>query len=1171
MRPLSALVEVHHRSVRAVNLDTDLRDPGVLRGYSPGDHVIDALRRIAVSFQDEPRTRAWSITGPYGSGKSSFAHLLCSLLACASEPAHKAATTLIFATDPQLGETVARERERLGIAERGAIPAAVAAERESITHALLRALCRGAELYWSGPGRKPDVLHELRGAAGSRAPSTELVFSFLDELTAHAPVLVVVDELGKNLDYAAERPSEGDLYILQRLAERFSSSPEFQGGVLTLAHLAFDDYLTGASEARRREWRKIHGRFDDIPFVANIAHALRLLAEALSLTATAKQRKAIEATCKAADEAVQAVAPAAPTPATVTGSPDATYPLHPFAAIALPSIGATLGQHDRSLVAFLTSDAPHALPAFLARAQLGDGHVPLVRPADLYDYFFEDGAAIASTGPDADRAREIRARVEEAGELDETELTVLKTIAMLNLLAGSAKLPASAALIEQAVAGPHATPAQRRGIHAVLARLTERSLLTYREFAGEYRVWEGSDFDVSAHISLAREQLMQSGASPELVLSTVAEAQPLRPAVARRHSQRCHVLRYFASRYADRIPEEGVELADSDADGLVLWVLASCKAPVRLPSQTTDGRPLVVIWSEHGSEVREVALDYCAASAVQRGAQELERDAVARREMRHRVTTLQRMLSNAVEEVFSSERPRVYWYAEGKRKRAQGPREFSRLLSDLCDGRFPSTPVIRNEMVNRRELTSQGAKARRLLLERMFTHAHEPRLGIEGYGPERAMYEAVLHHTGLHGARDGHVGFGPPPPESELFGVWGHLMEQIEAATERAVAIEALYEQLAGPPFGMKRGVIPVLLAAALQYRADDVFLYEDGSFQPAVQAAHVERLLKAPERFALKRASLIGVRAEVFEQLRRALAGEETPAATAVRNQTTLAVVRPLVAFVASLPEYTRSTARTSARAQRVCAALLHAREPDELLFCALPGACELEPFRASDSEGGGALVTDYVTRLRAALAELGAAYPRLLEQVGDLLHAGFAVAGPKTALREDLRSRSRRLLGQVIEPKMRAFLMTAVDEGLDEDDWLEALAMTLSAKPPNSWTDNDLAVFEAIVAERAEWFRRLELLHHQMHGALSAGFDALRVTLTAPDGHETAELVSLASATRELVADALEEALAGLEERIGAQAGTALLGVLAERVLAGAKARDQDAPAGRRRKARA
>jgi hypothetical protein len=783
----------------------------------------------------------------------------------------------------------------------------------------------------------------------------------------------------------------------------------------------------------------------------------------------------------------------------------------------------------------------------------------------LYDYFFEDGAATTFSGSEGDRAREICARVDEAFDLEDLERCVLKTVAMLNLIVGADKIVANAVLIEESVVGPRATPTQRRGVRAILERLTERSLITYRDFAGEYRVWEGSDFDVRAQVAAAREQLAQSGTSPEQVLSIVAEAQPLRPAVARRHSQQHHVLRYFASNYTDRAPATGIEPADADADGLALWVLTEAKAPANLPPQTGDGRPLVVVWSPYGNEVREASLDFAAATAVLRNAPELEHDAVARREMRHRVGALQATLANRIDDAFSDRRPGVYWFSDGKRKRALGPAEFSRLLSDLCDRRFPRTPIIRNEMVNRRELTSQGAKARRLLLERMFTHAHEPQLGIQGYGPERAMYEAVLNHTGLHGPRGEEIGFGPPPKSSELADAWNYLMERLDDAVERPLAIDDLYRELTGPPFGMKTGVIPVLLSAGLQYRSDDMFLYEDGSFQPVVQPTHIERLLKAPARFALKRASLIGLRASVFEQLRQTLAPDARPSNPHMRNQTTLAVVRPLMAFAGALPEYTRRTSSTSSIAQRVCQALLNAREPDELLFTVLPEACDLKSFPARAARRNDSRVTEYVERLRGALAELGSAYPRLLEQAGDLLHVGFAVAGPKTALREDLRSRSRRLLAQVIEPKMRAFLMTAADESLEDGDWLEALAMTLAAKPPSSWIDNDLVVFEAIVAERAQWFRRLEVLHHQMHGAQNTGFDARRVTLTAPDGRETAELVSVAPATRELVTDVLDVALAKLEERLGTQAPRALLGILADRLLSDEDAKTEDVPANR------
>ena len=131
----------------------------------------------------------------------------------------------------------------------------------------LRALSRGAELYW-GRGRKPNFVRKLQEAANKEKTDSDFVLSVFDKLIESAPVLVIVDELGKNLEYSAEHAGS-DLYLLQQLAERVSSHSPFSGAILTLAHLGFEDYLGSAGDTRRREWRKVHGRFEDIPFVSN--------------------------------------------------------------------------------------------------------------------------------------------------------------------------------------------------------------------------------------------------------------------------------------------------------------------------------------------------------------------------------------------------------------------------------------------------------------------------------------------------------------------------------------------------------------------------------------------------------------------------------------------------------------------------------------------------------------------------------------------------------------------------------------------------------------------------------------------------------------------------------------------------------------------------------------
>lgn len=1159
MTLLQDVIEVGHRSVRSVSLDEDRGDPEVLRGYAVGEHVLDALRRIAISLQEEPRSRAFSITGPYGSGKSSFALLLSALLGPKGEPAHRAAIKLLRGADPQLADTFARERRSLGISDRGAIAAMVTAHQEPVAAALVRALCHGAEAFWS-KGRKPALVGRLRKAVEAGEHDRDFVLEIFDELTETAPVLVVVDELGKNLEYAAEHAGS-DLYLLQQLAERVSSRSRFGGALLTLAHLGFEDYLGSVGDTRRREWRKVHGRFEDVPFVANTAHSIALLADALAFTGPKNLEKLVAKSCtKAAEELGEATG--SKTLASFGAAAAEVYPLHPAVAVALPTLAAQLGQHDRSLVAYLTSEAPHALPALLAGREVAAGSVPFVRLDDLYDYFFSDGATAVLTGPEGERAREVVGRIEEAQGLEEMELRALKTIGILNVLSGPERLVASAGAVVEALVGPDGDAGKRDGARAVLDRLLERSLLTFRDFAGEYRVWEGSDFDTVGHIRAARERLAVAGDEGEQTLTTLAEARPLRPAVARRHSQRRHVLRYFECRYERQLPDE-IEASSEDADGVVLYVLAESKAPTKLPAETSDGLPLVVVWSPFGAEVREAALEFAAASSVLRGAPELERDAVARREMRHRVAALQARLSDRVDGAFAPERRGVCWFHSGKRAKGGAQAQFSRLLSEICDERYPLTPVVRNEMINRRELTSQGAKARRMVLEAMFIHEHEENLGIEGFGPERAIYESVLSYTGLHRQRGESWGFGDPPRSSDLAKVWKHLMKTLDDAVEEPVPVDAIYRDLTGPPFGMKVGVLPILLSAALQYRAEDVFLYQDGSFQPVVEPAHVERLLKTPERFALKRASLVGVRASVFEQLRGALVPDAPAAARArTRNETTLALVRPLIAFANSLPDYTKNTKETSEVARAVCKALLEAREPDELLFNSLPAACGVSSFAARSRKRDDEAATEYVEKLRGALAELGSEYPRLLEKIRDLLHIGFGNAGPRSALREELRTRSRPLLKQVIEPKMRSFLTMACDEHLDDEDWIGALAMNLVSKPPGSWTDHDVGLFEALLAERAQWFQRLELLYHELKEAKGDGFEARRVTLTAPDGTERAELVRVDESTRGIVSDVLDGALAELDGRLGNEASRALLGVLSDRLLSSPPATTEDVP---------
>jgi hypothetical protein len=126
------------------------------------------------------------------------------------------------------------------------------ARREPVSETLLRALQRGAHSFWQGPGRKSHVLHRLAGVR-ERDAHPGLVLEAVEAFPGHAPVLLVIDEFGKSLEFAAAQPEDGDLFLLQRIAELLAGAAPPTGALFSLQHLAFEDYLAGLSGSRRQE------------------------------------------------------------------------------------------------------------------------------------------------------------------------------------------------------------------------------------------------------------------------------------------------------------------------------------------------------------------------------------------------------------------------------------------------------------------------------------------------------------------------------------------------------------------------------------------------------------------------------------------------------------------------------------------------------------------------------------------------------------------------------------------------------------------------------------------------------------------------------------------------------------------------------------------------------
>ena len=100
---LDKLVAVSPRFARSISLVRDAHRADALQGYILTPTGRDVLHRLSDALRGDAPTRAWSITGPYGSGKSAFALFTAQLLS-GEEDVRNSARKYLAARDADLSE-----------------------------------------------------------------------------------------------------------------------------------------------------------------------------------------------------------------------------------------------------------------------------------------------------------------------------------------------------------------------------------------------------------------------------------------------------------------------------------------------------------------------------------------------------------------------------------------------------------------------------------------------------------------------------------------------------------------------------------------------------------------------------------------------------------------------------------------------------------------------------------------------------------------------------------------------------------------------------------------------------------------------------------------------------------------------------------------------------------
>ncbi|HFE39110.1 MAG TPA: hypothetical protein ENK06_11940, partial [Gammaproteobacteria bacterium] len=886
-------IQINTYYTRSINLERDADSLDVVKAYIPTTRALQTLEKIKHSLTEDKSPRAWSLVGPYGSGKSSFANFISHLLANSDHAASAAAEKLLASKDA----TLARQFKKIKKDKHGHCCILLTGSPEPLSKSLMQAIAASAEQYFSHMGKKKlKIISDLYAIAQQQTVSTKQIVDAVKKLQKDVAkhggngVLILIDELGKFLEYEARHYGANEIYLLQALAEHAYADNAAKLSVMVLLHQSFEQYAKGLGESVKSEWAKVQGRYENIAFLESQEQVLRVVGSAFEHSFTVKERTEVS---KYITTIVNRLEKEKAFPGTMNRESalqifPQCYPLHPLSALILPILCQKIAQNERTLFSYLGSQESHGFKDSLTRIEKpGD----MVYPWEIYEYFILNQPASINDHITSKRWAEVAIAIERLGDASENEVNVLKTIGLFNIIGAHGGLKASKRLIELCLP-------RKKQVKDALDALIEKSIIQFRKFSSEYRVWQGSDFDIEQAVEEEKQKLGQFS------LAEILNANnSLLPIVARKYTIKHGSLRYFQPYFVDaqtlqQIPRNHAQtrllifLKDSDlAEGLF-------ETGQSVAYSALD----IVVECLNTPLIREVVGEVIALEQVQKSAQELHSDPVAKREFSDRYNAAIKRREEQLANIINFPENQQ-WYWQQKLVPMPNKRALQSVMSDVLENIYHACPDVKNELVNRDSPSAQANAARNKLLQLMLNHEAEADLGIDKFPAEKAIYRAVLRETGLHKKQDdGNWRFVAPSKRSTFYKAWKKINTFLDATEKQARSLAELNKELMAAPYGIKAGVLPILYVSVYLTYKHELALYENRRYKPYMTDEMLERFVKRPDEFTFQRFNIKESEKALLKHYSQVLFDD-------TNHRSMLQIAQKLVSEIHDLPVYTLNT----------------------------------------------------------------------------------------------------------------------------------------------------------------------------------------------------------------------------------------------------------------------
>lgn len=857
-------------------------------------------------------------------------------------------------------------------------------------------------------------------------------YSILDALqreyaiqqTKNRNLLLVLDEFGKFLEYAAMHNPDEELYFIQELAE-FVNDENRNLLFIASLHQNFSAYGYRLTKQQQSEWTKVQGRFNEVTFNEPVEQLLFLASERLSVEQIRKPVgfvhlfKAIKRSRSfpLRDYLTEDIA-------------QKLYPLDILSAAVLTLALQRYGQNERSLFSFL-ENSDHLGVSKKRRSSF-------YSVADVYDYLKHSFSIINTKhNPHYIQWGSIASSLERAegifdSELEEAE-ALIKTIGLLGIFGSGAMMLDDTFLDEY---GKRAL-----GIKApksIIKRLSDHRIIRYTKYNKRYILFEGTDLDIELAIDEASNLVEKVGGIAE----PLKEYFEFQVVLAKSVSYQKGTPRFFQYVVSDDIAD--VRITD-EVDGFINLIFSDHLSVEEVIKEAKKrDAPVLYCLYENTVEIQKILFDIKRVEKVIETNQE---DRIAVRELKNILNHQKRLLNHYVLDTFRQGDKVVRWIdAEGECI-IEDERDFNQHLSQICDRVYHATPNFSSELINKAKLSGAIRTAQKEFIRHMIGYYTEQGWGFDEsrFPPAKSIYHSLVWDKGIAFQNDEDTySLGPPKENSFLF-LWGKCQGFLESTRSGKRSLRELVEILVQPPLKLKYGFSQFWLPLFLFIRRNDFALYHEEAYIPTITSDTLELVLKSPYQYYLKAFQVEGIDLELFKYYRRLVQQDEA----APNNATLIETIRPFLRLYRDLPEYSKRTNRISKDAQRLRECISQAKDPEALFLRDIPaalGTSKKELLRDEER------AETFINKLEKTIKELRTSFEALENRFSSHIQSTLGYLD----LQKGIQGRFASLEPSLLSRKQRSFYQRLVSD-LESSPWLSALCQALLGKGLKKLSDED------------------------------------------------------------------------------------------------------------------